>query len=329
MPIISVIVPVYKVEPYLRRCVDSILAQTFTDFELILVDDGSPDNCGAMCDEYAQKDARVHVIHQANGGLSAARNAGIDWVFAHSDSEWITFVDSDDWIHVEMIRYLYKAVTQNHVRISICKYERTCRSEECVSDGIYCCDIMEPESFFVDQRKIASIGCGKLYHIGCFESIRYPFGLIHEDEYTTYRILFKEQYIAFVNSALYYYYVNLDGITKQAWKPERMNQIIALEGQLCFFKQNGYNSAYDRTVYSYGCVLAEQIKDSKGVQEYRKYNNELRKKLKQLLRRCDTKRIFRIDESNFVFEAAYPHVMDIYWKYLALINKLKRSLVKI
>ena len=116
MPQISVIVPVYKVEPYLRRCVDSILAQTFTDFELILVDDGSPDNSGAICDEYAQKDARVHVIHQENGGLSAARNAGIDWVFAHSDSQWLTFVDSDDWVHPEYLERLYHAVLEHNVR---------------------------------------------------------------------------------------------------------------------------------------------------------------------------------------------------------------------
>ena len=85
MPQITVIVPVYKVEPYLRRCVDSILAQTFTDFELILVDDGSLDGCPAICDEYAAQDSRVRVIHQPNGGLSAARNAGIDWAFANSD----------------------------------------------------------------------------------------------------------------------------------------------------------------------------------------------------------------------------------------------------
>ena len=86
MPMISVIVPVYRVEKYIHRCVDSILAQTYDDFELILVDDGSPDNCGAICDEYAAKDNRVVVIHQENGGLSAARNAGIDWAFAKSDS---------------------------------------------------------------------------------------------------------------------------------------------------------------------------------------------------------------------------------------------------
>ena len=105
---ISVIVPVYKVENYLHRCVDSILGQSFADFELILVDDGSPDNCGSICDAYAVKDSRIRVIHQENGGLSAARNAGIDWVFAHSDSQWLTFIDSDDWIHGSFLQILHR-----------------------------------------------------------------------------------------------------------------------------------------------------------------------------------------------------------------------------
>ena len=107
MPEISVIVPVYKVEPYLRRCVDSILAQTFTDIEVILIDDGSPDGCPAICDEYVQQDNRVKVIHQENRGVSAARNAGLDWVFANSDSQWISFVDSDDWVHPQFLEYLH------------------------------------------------------------------------------------------------------------------------------------------------------------------------------------------------------------------------------
>ena len=89
MPSISVIVPVYKVEAFLPRCVDSILAQTFSDFELLLVNDGSPDNCPVICEEYARKDPRVRVLHQENQGLSAARNSGIDWVFEHSDSQWL------------------------------------------------------------------------------------------------------------------------------------------------------------------------------------------------------------------------------------------------
>lgn len=101
MPTLSIIVPVYKVEPYLHRCVDSILAQTFTDFELILVDDGSPDNCGAICDEYAAKDSRILVIHKENGGLSDARNAGLDI----AKGEYIGFVDSDDYISPQMYHF--------------------------------------------------------------------------------------------------------------------------------------------------------------------------------------------------------------------------------
>lgn len=137
MPEISVIVPVYKVEPYLRRCVDSILSQTFTDFEVILVDDGSPDDCPAICDEYAGKDERVRVIHQENGGLSAARNAGLDWVFANSDSRWISFVDSDDCVHPKFLEYLHRAGVENNVQISICTYKK-CRNLSRMAPIFYC-----------------------------------------------------------------------------------------------------------------------------------------------------------------------------------------------
>ena len=99
---VSAIVPVYNVEKYIYRCVDSILNQTFSDFELILVDDGSPDNCPQICDEYAKKDSRIKVIHKENGGLSSARNAGLDI----ASGEWISFIDSDDWIHKDYLLYL-------------------------------------------------------------------------------------------------------------------------------------------------------------------------------------------------------------------------------
>ena len=118
MPVISIIVPVYNVEQYLRRCVDSILAQTFTDFECILIDDGSPDNCPAICDEYAERDNRIIVIHQKNAGVSAARNAGLDL----ARGEWIGFVDSDDWCDPGMYEFLYKNAITNQVDISICGF---------------------------------------------------------------------------------------------------------------------------------------------------------------------------------------------------------------
>jgi glycosyltransferase involved in cell wall biosynthesis len=118
MPTISIIVPVYKVEPYLCRCIDSILAQTFTDFECILIDDGSPDNCPAICDEYAKKDDRIVVIHQKNKGVSAARNAGLDIV----KGKWIGFVDSDDWIEPDMYEKLLKVCVEKNGDIVVCNY---------------------------------------------------------------------------------------------------------------------------------------------------------------------------------------------------------------
>lgn len=117
-PLLSIIVPVYDVERYLPKCIDSILAQTFTDFELILVEDGSPDNCPALCDAAAAKDARIRVIHQKNGGLSAARNAGLD----AARGEWIGFVDSDDYIAPEMYEALYKAVQSTGADLALCDY---------------------------------------------------------------------------------------------------------------------------------------------------------------------------------------------------------------
>ena len=112
---ISVIVPVYMVESYLHRCVDSILSQTFVDFELILVDDGSPDNCGAICDEYAAKDSRIRVIHQKNGGLSAARNAGLDV----AREEYYAFVDGDDWIDPDMYENMYRAIQKGNADLAV------------------------------------------------------------------------------------------------------------------------------------------------------------------------------------------------------------------
>ena len=117
MPKISVIVPVYKAEKYIHRCIDSILNQTFTDFECILIDDGSPDNCGKICDEYAKKDNRVIVIHQENRGVSSARNRGIEWAFKNSNSNWISFVDSDDFVDKDFLECFYKAATKNDVEI--------------------------------------------------------------------------------------------------------------------------------------------------------------------------------------------------------------------
>ena len=152
MPTISVIVPVYKVEPYIHRCVDSILQQSYRDFELVLVDDGSPDNCGSICDEYASRDSRVHVIHQENGGLSAARNAGIDWVFDNSDSQWITFVDSDDWVHPQMLEKLFDAAMEQNTLISICGFIETTGDIPCPALEIGESRLWSAEEYYIQHN---------------------------------------------------------------------------------------------------------------------------------------------------------------------------------
>ena len=239
MPVISVIVPVYKVEAYLDRCVKSVLAQTFEDFELILVDDGSPDNCGVICEDWAAKDPRITVLHQQNGGLSAARNAGIDWVFANSGSRWITFIDSDDWVHPEMLERLLNAAVEQQGMISVCGYAETTGEEPLVLPETLNAERWTPKAFYLQHFINATIACAKLYHRNCFEAVRYPLGKLHEDEFITYKLLFECEYLAVIPAPLYAYYINLVGITKNGWSPKRLHAWEAYDQQIAFFAERG------------------------------------------------------------------------------------------
>lgn len=262
MPTISVIVPVYKVEKFIHRCVDSILAQTFRDFELILVDDGSPDNCPAICDEYATKDSRITVIHQENGGLSAARNAGIDWTFAQSDSQWLTFIDSDDWVHPEYLQRLLDAAVEHNVSVSVCSYIEATGTKTITSQNSAAV-LFTSEDFFVNKNTNAVIAWAKLYRKDCFHSIRYPVGRIHEDEFVTYRILFPVNQLAFIPAPLYYYYINVHGITKSGWTYKRLDVLDALEQQISYFQKNGYIKAYRHQVGIYIRKIDNWLSNSK------------------------------------------------------------------
>lgn len=239
MPEISVIVPVYKVEPYLNRCVDSILRQTFSDFELILVDDGSPDRCGEICDEYARQDNRIHVIHKTNGGLSDARNVGIDWVEKHSNSKWLTFIDSDDWVHPQMLSLLLHAAETLGVNISVCGYQETAGADPAVlpEDGNPV--RWTPKRFYMERFVNATVAWGKLYSRGCFQNIRYPVGKIHEDEFVTYRLLFAQPSIGVVPAPLYAYFLNPSGIIRSSWSAKRLHAWKAYEQQIAFFQAMG------------------------------------------------------------------------------------------
>ena len=208
---ISVIVPIYKVEEYLPACIDSILAQTHQDFQLILVDDGSPDRCGAICDEYAAKDSRIVVIHQENGGISAARNAGIDWVFANSKSRWLNFTDSDDRMSAVCLQTLYEHALESGADIVTTGGQIFTDDAELVSAPNHvvsvrtmtgreaCYDILGGENFYLNYV------WGKLFRRELFETARFEQGKIYEDEALMTKMLYHTQKVTRLRSWLYHY----------------------------------------------------------------------------------------------------------------------------
>ena len=328
MPQITVIVPVYKVEPYLRRCVDSILAQTFTDFELVLVDDGSPDNCGAICDEYAGKDTRIHVIHQPNGGLSAARNAGIDWAFANSDSEWLAFVDSDDWVHPKYLELLYKAVRVNGTLISACDFLRV-NNEKPTTVQLNCdTELIDWETFLLEYNVQAVVAWNKLYAKELFAELRYPVGKIHEDEFLTYKLLYHAKRITFFHSKLYYYYQNPDGIMGRAFTLKRLDIVDAAEERLGFTETHGGRRLFERDLLNYMATcqaLAGLISSTDTIPSNVKKRKiaELREKVRGTLLRYGLRYVPPIQNRNY-YSFAFPTIA----KPARLAKRIVKSIIR-
>lgn len=204
--LICVIVPVYQVEQYLAKCIESILLQTYSNFELILVDDGSMDASGKICDAYATQDTRIQVIHQNNGGLSAARNSGLRQ--AHGD--YIVFVDSDDYIRETMLEHLYQGLTQSHADIAICGIQMVdelgipINKEETLSRKMIWNESSFWNFYYMDNHWM-SVSWNKLYKKNLFDSIRFPEGKIYEDDFILHEIIARCKVICGIPSVEYFY----------------------------------------------------------------------------------------------------------------------------
>ncbi len=228
-PLISVIVPIYKVERYLAKCVESILGQTYRNLEIILVDDGSPDRCGAICDAYAGRDLRVKVIHKENGGLSDARNVALDV----ARGEYITFVDSDDYVAETYVETLYRLVEKYGCEVSVVSSQSfveggvpevpQIHEEECCFSALQAIECM----FY--QEKFDTAAWAKLYRRSLFESgIRYPKGLLFEDLPTAYLLFAQGRKVAFSNKRLYYYMWRKDSIEGSGFTPAKMDSAMRI-----------------------------------------------------------------------------------------------------
>lgn len=241
---ISVIIPVYKVEPYLARCMDSVLGQTYENLEVILVDDGSPDNCPALCDAYAERDARVKVIHQANSGVSAARNAGLD----AATGDYIGFVDSDDAIHSRMYEILHRACTQENAEIALCPFaefaekERPRETHEESRES----EILTPRQaiarLYGPQSGLYTVLWNKLYRRTVFQTIRFPVGKVNEDLYMACQVFDASNRIACTDNVLYYYFKGDDtSITRMPQYPGNTDIFDALEACRDYCNRKGYD----------------------------------------------------------------------------------------
>lgn len=320
---ISVIVPVYKTESYIHRCVDSILRQTFPDFELILVDDGSPDNCGTICDEYAQKDNRIIVLHQENGGLSAARNAGINWAFANSDSQWLTFVDSDDWIHEQMLETLLKASETFHTNISACNFYRTHGETQPDIHGHG--EIYTSKEAYLKHYLAMTVAWGKLYEKECFQDIRYPVGKLHEDEFVTYKLLFAQEKIFVTTQPFYAYFQNSNSITGSKWIPGRMDKLEAYEEQIAFFRQIGEKKLAKNCLQTKATTVIKYIDELKAP-DRKDYQWPYLYKLKWMRRWLILRCILEKAMDMWLLELFYPKLMAWIIRYIRpIVKKLRHS----
>ena len=238
-PLISVIIPVYKVEPFIHRCVDSILNQTYTNLEIILVDDGSPDRCGEICDEYAEKDSRIRVIHQKNGGLSAARNAGLDIC----TGEYIAFVDSDDYIETDMYEKMLVAAIEHKVDICVCQWQfETCEGKKVVDLTKVNSDIFGEMSSLALARflykgsyenGVVVAAWNKLYKYSIFHDIRFCGNYMEDDAIHSY--IFSIDFPVLVMDQQYYVYCeNNASLTHQGFRKEstRMLDIMTERTEL-------------------------------------------------------------------------------------------------
>ena len=250
--LISVIVPVYNVEKYLDRCVESIVNQTYTNLEIILVDDGSPDNCPQMCDVWAEKDSRIKVIHKENGGLSSARNAGLDYM----SGDYLFFLDSDDYINKDAISILFDLLQSNNCDMSFGRYVMVYEGQENTSANncfsgekiIFTEDEFWSYYYSVNHSENYSekavnmiISCNKLIKKSVFETLRFAVGRINEDEIIIHNIVSKCNKIAFIDKETYYYYQNENSIMGSKTDFYSKDSIYALGERVKYFAGRNKN----------------------------------------------------------------------------------------
>ena len=260
MELISVIVPVYKVEPYLDKCISSIANQTYRNLEIILVDDGSPDNCPAMCDAWAEKDSRIRVIHKPNGGLSDARNAGM----AVATGGLMAFVDSDDWIAPDMYEHLYQRLAQDNSDIAACGvqmvWEDGTSSRMLTKEGNCVLNQEETMRAIIEESWLKQPVWYKIYKTELVRDILFPVGKYHEDVFWSYQAVGRAQRVSVSDHIGYYYLQRSGSIMGEGYSLKRLDAVEA-KVQRCAYIQERFPALYLLAVKDlwFTCIYQGQL----------------------------------------------------------------------
>lgn len=326
--LVSVVVPVYNVEPYLRRCLDSIINQTYENMEIILVNDGSVDGSGRICGEYCKRDGRIFLLTQEHRGVSGARNTGIN----AARGKYITFIDSDDFVHELYIERLYRNLKEQRAQISCTGMHRFCNVlfTECdrkttvrVFGGI------EAIKNMWYQKEITNSVWAKMYETNLFKGIWFPEGMLYEDLGTVYKLFYKAQRIAVSTEVLYYYFQRPDSIMNQKFNEKKFDR-IEISKELMEWAEDVedrlYQAAYTRYFVSNIQVLREIPLEKKYENDVENIWKEIKKYRMAVIRNREAKKITRFIA---IFSYGGKQLLKMlgkyykYWEYKGLGRKVK------
>ena len=308
--LISVVVPVYKVEKYLDHCVKSIVEQSYRNLEIILVDDGSPDRCPLKCNEWAKRDDRIRVIHKQNGGLSDARNTGLQM----ATGNYISFIDSDDWISMDFYENLYRSITESNAQIAASGIVWAYNDHLQYDKFTYNQQIFSPEEALktlIQGRGFYAVAWNKLYKKTLFEGIEFPVGRLHEDEFVTYRLVGKATKLALCQNVIYYYRQR-EGSIMQEWSIKHLDALDA------FFQRNIYLAKYypklylnDKVTLLMECVWffrqCSKLTESQSEKDRIRYNSKKIKFTMKELITLDRKSLINVIKGKVFFAYVYKH----------------------
>ena len=325
MPSISVIVPVYNAEAFLDRCVQSILVQTMGDFELFLIDDGSPDRCGEMCDAYAKLDPRIKVIHQKNAGQAAARNRALDI----AKGEYFAFADSDDYVHPRSFEILLSNAKKHNAQISVGSYQSVTGLVDHEPIGDLPSQAWKGQEF-LRHCLLASVDkkpwvlWDKIFHRDCFKTIRFPEGRIYEDNAVVYRMLYEAETVADCDAKLYYYFFNESSTVNQTFKLKHLDWLKVLEEMIPYFEEKQDQILVDKLNKSYLYALTDLYgKVSTHLNEPAALA-ELKSKLKKQYNQEKTKYPITIKTHPNVIEILRPTYAKLYWTAQGILSRFRK-----